>query len=107
MNKVNKIDWEHAQKKNLLPKIAEKVAEHDAATATEAIHLRVAFAIFIITNYLHIDSAPCVYCKGNIAFMDEARAELAKIEKDVPTADKLVDVAPKKTKEKNVIKETE
>ncbi len=105
MNKV-KIDWAHAQKKNLLPEIAQKVAEHDAATAPEAVHLRVAFVIFIMKNYLHIDNAPCVYCKGNIAFMDEARAEIAKIAKDVPTDEKPVDAAPKKTKEK-IIKETE
>ncbi len=105
MNK-SKIDWAHAQKKNLLSEIAQKVAEHDAAPAPEAMHLRVAFVIFIVKNYLHIDNVPCTYCKGNIAFMDEARAEIAKIAKDVPTDEKPVDAAPKKTKEK-IIKEAE
>lgn len=103
---MQKINWAHARKKGYMQQIAAMVQQHDAATPNEQVHLRVGFAVFVQKKYLFLETAPCVYCGGNAAYMDEAREIVAaeqpqdepKVE-ELPTAE-TVDDTRKKSKTK-------
>jgi hypothetical protein len=74
---MQKINWAHARKKGYMQQIAAMVQQHDAATPNEQVHLRVGFAVFVQQKFLYLETAPCVYCGGNAAYMDEARGIVA------------------------------